>query len=121
MHPVVPTSQQATTICKHCVEQHVGEVIHLPAIGTWHFLYAGNQGAIVHEYANYHDNAGLRFHSVCSETLNQSFIPYRIMRTIDHIGIPTTEPKAGEVYVEGMKVFLTNYADSTNRIECVAV
>ncbi|MCP3894355.1 MULTISPECIES: glyoxalase/bleomycin resistance/dioxygenase family protein [Bacteroides] len=39
------------------------------------------------------------------------------MRTIDHIGIPTTEPKAGEVYVEGMKVFLTNYADSTNRIE----
>nr|WP_230202008.1 hypothetical protein [Bacteroides neonati] len=59
--PVVPTSQQATTICKHCVEQHVGEVIHLPAIGTWHFLYAGNQGAIVHEYANYHDNAGLRF------------------------------------------------------------
>lgn len=39
------------------------------------------------------------------------------MRTIDHIGIPTTEPKAGEMYNEGMKVFLTNYADSPNRIE----
>lgn len=39
------------------------------------------------------------------------------MRTFNHVGIPTTEPQAGEVYVEGMKVFLTNYVDSTNRIE----
>lgn len=39
------------------------------------------------------------------------------MRTIDHIGIPTREPQAGEVYAEGMKVFITNYADSINHIE----
>lgn len=39
------------------------------------------------------------------------------MRTFNHVGIPTTEPQAGEVYAEGMKVFLTNYADSANRIE----
>lgn len=39
------------------------------------------------------------------------------MRTINHIGIPTTEPQAGEVYVESMKVYLTNYNESANRIE----
>lgn len=59
--PAVPASQQATTISKNFKEQHVGEVIHLAGKGTWHFLYAGDQGAIVHEYANYHDGAGLRF------------------------------------------------------------
>ncbi|WP_442878922.1 hypothetical protein [Bacteroides sp.] len=59
--PVIPASQQATTISKNFKEQHVGEVIHLAGKGTWHFLYAGDQGAIVHEYANYHDGAGLRF------------------------------------------------------------
>lgn len=39
------------------------------------------------------------------------------MRTIDHIGIPTTEPKEGQIYNPGMKVFLTNYNLSPNRIE----
>lgn len=59
--PVIPESMRATTVSKNFKEQHVGEVIHLAKKGSWHFLYAGDQGAIVHEFANYHDNAGLRF------------------------------------------------------------
>lgn len=59
--PVIPESMRATTISKNFKEQQVGEVIHLAGIGTWHFLYAGDKGAIVHEFASYHDNAGLRF------------------------------------------------------------
>ncbi len=39
------------------------------------------------------------------------------MRKINHIGIPVTAPVPGEVYNEGMKVFLTDYATSPNRIE----
>ncbi|MEG0032733.1 MAG: hypothetical protein RSF93_02990 [Mucinivorans sp.] len=39
------------------------------------------------------------------------------MRTLDHIGIPTTTPKAGEFYNEGMKVFLTDFSKDPHRIE----
>lgn len=39
------------------------------------------------------------------------------MRTLDHVGIPTTEPKEGEMYNEGMKLFLTDYSKCPNRIE----
>lgn len=39
------------------------------------------------------------------------------MRTLDHIGIPTSEPRVGEVYNPGMKVYLTDYSMSPNRIE----
>lgn len=39
------------------------------------------------------------------------------MRTINHIGIPRTTPIAGENYNEGMKVYLTSYNDSPNKIE----
>lgn len=61
--PAIPASQQANTVSKHFVKQNVGELVHLADAGaeTWHFLMAGPNGAIVHEYANYHDNAGLRF------------------------------------------------------------
>ena len=31
------------------------------------------------------------------------------MRKINHFGIPTTTPQPGEVYVEGLKVWLTNF------------
>ncbi len=58
---LVPESQKATTISKNYVEQKAGEIVHLKEIGTFHFLRAGDNGAIVHEYANYHDGAGLRF------------------------------------------------------------
>lgn len=39
------------------------------------------------------------------------------MRTLDHVGIPTKSPKAGEMYNEGMKLFLTDYSKDTNRVE----
>lgn len=39
------------------------------------------------------------------------------MRTLDHVGIPTTTPKEGEMYNEYMKLFLTDYSKCANRIE----
>ena len=33
----------------------------LPAAKSWHFMMAGPEGAIVTEYATFHDNKGLRF------------------------------------------------------------
>lgn len=39
------------------------------------------------------------------------------MRTLNHVGIPTSEPKKGEQYSEGMKLFLTDYTQCPNRIE----
>ncbi len=43
------------------VKQELGDIIHLKQIETFHFLMAGDEGAIVEEWATYHDNAGLRF------------------------------------------------------------
>ncbi len=45
------------------VKQNVGDIIHLKGIETYHFLMAGDEGAIVEEWASYHDGAGLRFSS----------------------------------------------------------
>ncbi len=61
--PQIPTTQQASTISKKFVKQTTNGIVHLADAGaeTWHFLMAGPGGAIVHEYANYHDGAGLRF------------------------------------------------------------
>ncbi len=61
--PKIPESQAATTISKTFVKQTSNGIVHLSdaGIGTYHFLLAGPSGAIVHEYANYHDGAGLRF------------------------------------------------------------
>ena len=39
------------------------------------------------------------------------------MRTLNHIGIVTTEKAPGAVYNEGLKVWLTDYSKSPNRIE----
>ena len=38
-----------------------GSVHKLPGPETWHFMMGGKDGAIVSEYATYHDGAGLRF------------------------------------------------------------
>ncbi|WP_291528704.1 hypothetical protein [Bacteroides sp. UBA939] len=46
---------------KNFVIQHVGEVVTLKELETFHFLMAGPEGAIIEEWACYHDNAGLRF------------------------------------------------------------
>ena len=46
---------------KSFVIQKVGEVVHLKKAESFHFLLAGPEGAIIDEWASYHDNAGLRF------------------------------------------------------------
>ncbi len=38
-------------------------------------------------------------------------------KTFSHVGIPTTESKAGETYAEGMKLHLTDFANSEHNIE----
>ncbi len=45
------------------VEKWVADgVVHkLPGPETWHFMQGGPEGAIVSEYATFHDGAGLRF------------------------------------------------------------
>ena len=39
------------------------------------------------------------------------------MRKINHFGVPTTTKQAGESYAEGLKVWLTDYSKSPNKIE----
>lgn len=39
------------------------------------------------------------------------------MRKFNHVGIPTTIKKENEIYVEGMKLFLTDFSKSDNKIE----
>ncbi len=46
---------------KSFVRQNVGEIVHLKELETFHFLLAGDEGAIVSEWASYHDGDGLRF------------------------------------------------------------
>lgn len=58
--PAIPATHGPIT-CKNFVVQNVGEVLHLKKSETFHFMMAGPEGAIVDEWANYHDNAGLRF------------------------------------------------------------
>lgn len=67
--PEIPASQVATTISKHFVKQNVGDIVHLADAGpeTFHFLMAGPQGAIVSEWANYHDGSGLRFSNTAAK------------------------------------------------------
>ena len=39
------------------------------------------------------------------------------MRKINHIGIPVQKPVSGEVYNEGMQVYLTDFTKRPNKIE----
>ena len=39
------------------------------------------------------------------------------MREIKHVGVPRPRPHEGEVYVEGLKVWLTEFTQSENKIE----
>ncbi|WP_413282707.1 VOC family protein [Vibrio sp. MA40-2] len=39
------------------------------------------------------------------------------MRTFNHVGIPTTVGHQGEVFSEEMKLYLTDFSESENRIE----
>lgn len=39
------------------------------------------------------------------------------MKKFNHVGIPTTHSHEGETYSEEMKLFLTDFTESENRIE----
>ncbi|MFR9649998.1 MAG: hypothetical protein SNJ33_05085 [Rikenellaceae bacterium] len=58
--PAIPASH-APIKSKNFVVQNVGDIVHLAKSETFHFLLAGPEGAIVEEWASYHDNDGLRF------------------------------------------------------------
>ncbi len=58
--PAIPATH-GETVAKSFVIQNVGEIVHLKELKSKHFLMAGPEGAIVDEWASYHDNAGLRF------------------------------------------------------------
>jgi D-lyxose ketol-isomerase len=59
--PLLPVSQKNFITSLSFVHQEVDEVVSLKKIESPHFLLAGEHGAIVSEYATYHDGAGLRF------------------------------------------------------------
>jgi len=58
--PAIPAGHGAYK-SKCFAVQNVGDVIHLKKSESFHFLMAGPEGAIVDEWASYHDGAGLRF------------------------------------------------------------
>jgi len=57
----LPESQEKTRTVKNCCRVMPGEVNSLNEAEAFHFMIAGPEGAIVTEYATYHDGAGLRF------------------------------------------------------------
>ena len=59
--PKLPESQKGCITSKNFVQQEAGQIVHLKESETFHFLLAGPQGAVVSEWASYHDGAGLRF------------------------------------------------------------
>jgi hypothetical protein len=59
--PALPASQKNYITSLSFIRQNVDEVIPLKKIESPHFLLAGDNGAIIAEYATYHDGAGLRF------------------------------------------------------------
>ena len=59
--PKLPECQNGFITAKHFVKQNPGETLPLNGIGEPHFMMAGENGACVFEFANYHDGNGLRF------------------------------------------------------------
>jgi len=60
--PVETPESQAEFITARCVKEvPIGEMDSLNRPTAKHFMIAGAQGAIVTEYATFHDNDGLRF------------------------------------------------------------
>jgi len=57
----VPATQDKFRTAKHCEPLLPGELRDLNRLTAKHFMAAGPEGAIVTEYATYHDSDGLRF------------------------------------------------------------
>lgn len=59
---IIPAAHQKEfLVCKNYKKLMPGETNDLAGPEQWHFMVAGPEGAIVSEYATYHDGAGLRF------------------------------------------------------------
>ena len=57
----LPKSQEKFITVSKCYEMHPGDIRTLNRVGAKHFMMGGSSGAIVSEYATFHDNDGLRF------------------------------------------------------------
>lgn len=60
-NPKTPESQKDFITVNNVVELKMNGINTLNRAEAAHFMMAGDQGAIVSEYANYHDGNGLRF------------------------------------------------------------
>lgn len=58
---VLPKSQEKFITVKNCYEMKPGDIRSLNRVGAKHFMMGGAEGAIVSEYATFHDGDGLRF------------------------------------------------------------
>lgn len=57
----LPASQEKFITARKCYEMKPGDIRSLNRVTTKHFMMGGTQGAIVSEYATFHDGDGLRF------------------------------------------------------------
>ena len=57
----IPASHKDIANARSAKQLQPGEVNYLGGAEQWHFMLAGPDGAIVTEYATYHDGNGLRF------------------------------------------------------------
>jgi hypothetical protein len=57
----VPESQRKLIKSQHCTPLAIDELADLNRREAWHFMVAGPEGALVTEYATFHDGDGLRF------------------------------------------------------------
>lgn len=60
-HVKLPKSQEKFITVSKCYEMQPGDIRTLNRTTAKHFMMGGPQGAIVSEYASFHDNDGLRF------------------------------------------------------------
>ena len=58
---VLPKSQEKFITVKKCTEVKPGDILTLNRLTAKHFMMGGPSGAIVTEYASFHDGAGLVF------------------------------------------------------------
>jgi len=57
----LPKSQEKFITVTKCAELNPGDIRTLNRVGAKHFMMGGSGGAIVSEYATFHDGDGLRF------------------------------------------------------------
>ena len=57
----LPKSQEKFITVSKCYTLYPGDIRTLNRVGAKHFMMGGSQGAIVSEYASFHDSDGLRF------------------------------------------------------------